>query len=241
GIVGDPQEVVADAEAPGLRGRELLQAARRRPVDVAAARRADVARDALRAPAVVVGRGDVREEVEAELVAQVQRRLHEACPVDDEGRLAVRLLDLDQPRNAAVVQLATPRISYAGGTTASIFSWSRTMPSINASGRGGQPGTWMSTATILSAPTRPPSRASSGRPRAPSPRPPARRRWAPSSARAAARTSGRDPADGLLPLERALPPDVDVRDHQDRDEEEELDEAEPGELVEDDRERIQED
>ena len=32
------------------------------------------------------------------------------------------------------------------------FSCSRTIPSISASGRGGQPGTWTSTATILSTP-----------------------------------------------------------------------------------------
>ena len=35
-----------------------------------------------------------------------------------------------------------------------IFSCSRMMPSTSASGRGGQPGTWMSTATILSTPCR---------------------------------------------------------------------------------------
>src|SRR5262249_36205895 len=152
GIVGDPQEVVAHAEALGLRLRQPLQAARRRTMEVAARRRAEVAGAALRAPAEVVGRRDVGQEVEAELVPQMQSRLGEARRIDHERRLAVRLLELDEPGNAAVVQLATPRISYAGGTPASTFSCSRTIPSIKASGRGGQPGTWMSTATILSTP-----------------------------------------------------------------------------------------
>jgi hypothetical protein len=69
GIVGDPQEVVADAEALRLRLGKLLQSARRRTVEVAARRRADVAGDALGAPTEVVRRRDVGEEVEPELVA----------------------------------------------------------------------------------------------------------------------------------------------------------------------------
>src|SRR5205807_1710197 len=92
-----------------------------------------------------------------------------------------------------------------------------------------------------SAPRRPPSRASSSRPPAPSRRPRSRRRPAPSSASATALIGGRDPAAALLPLERALPPHVHVRDDEDDDEEQELDESEPGEGVQDDRERIQED
>ena len=54
--------------------------------------------------------------------------------------------------DALVDYPATPRISYAGGMPALIRSCSRTMPSISASGRGGQPGTYMSTGMILSTP-----------------------------------------------------------------------------------------
>jgi hypothetical protein len=60
---------------------------------------------------VIVGRGDVREEVEAELVTQVARRFRQARRVDDERRLAVGLANLDEPGNAVVVQLATSRSS----------------------------------------------------------------------------------------------------------------------------------
>src|SRR6185437_8530840 len=65
-------------------------------------------------------------------------------------------------------------------------------------------------------------------------------------ARAVAPTAGRARPGGatsadLLPLERALAPDVDVRNQQDQQEEGELREAEPRELVQDDTERIQED
>jgi hypothetical protein len=59
---------------------------------------------------------------------------------------------LDEAGDTLVGQDATPRISYAGGTPALIFSCSRTIPSTSASGRGGQPGTWMSTGVILSTP-----------------------------------------------------------------------------------------
>src|SRR6185312_10297324 len=134
--------------------RQPLQPLRHRLAPVATARRPDVPGDGALAPAEAVGSCDVGEEVEAELVAQVARGLGQARGVDDERRLALRLADLDQPRHAVVVQDATPRSSYAGGTPAITFSCSRTMPSISASGRGGQPGTWMSTATILSTPWR---------------------------------------------------------------------------------------
>jgi len=50
--------------------------------------------------------------------------------------------------------VATGRRSYAGGTPARTASCRRMIPSISASGRGGQPGTWMSTGTILSTPWR---------------------------------------------------------------------------------------
>jgi hypothetical protein len=107
----DGKQVIADAEAPRLRRRQLLETGRRRAVQVAAARRADVPGDALAAPAQVVGRGDVREEVEPELVADVAGGLDEPRGVDDDRCLAVPLLDLDESRNAVEVQDATPRIS----------------------------------------------------------------------------------------------------------------------------------
>ena len=106
------------------------------------------------APAEVVDGRDVGQEVEALFVAEVRAGLDEASQVDDQRRLAVRLPALDEPGDSLEGQLATPRISYAGGTPALIFSWRRMMPSTSASGRGGQPGTWMSTATILSTPWR---------------------------------------------------------------------------------------
>src|SRR5262249_55599995 len=104
--------------------------------------------------AEVVDGGDVCEEAEALGVAQVRAGLDELRRVDHERRLAVRLTRLDEARDVLEGQLATPRISYAGGTPALIFSCSRTMPSTSASGLGGQPGTWISTATILSTPCR---------------------------------------------------------------------------------------
>src|SRR4029079_1282402 len=92
-----------------------------------------------------------------------------------------------------------------------------------------------------SAPTRPPSRASSGPRAAPDLR--LRPRTStPSSASAAARCSGRTRAAvSLAPLERSLPPDVDVGDEQDDQEDEELEEPEPRELVEDHGERVEKD
>ncbi len=95
----------------------------------------------MRAPAEVVGGRDVREEVEALLVAEVRARLDEPRGVDDERRLAVRLLRLDEAGHAVEAHEATLRSSYAGGTPAWTASWSRMIPSISCSGRGGQPGT----------------------------------------------------------------------------------------------------
>jgi hypothetical protein len=63
------EQVVADGEAARLRPRQPLEPLRRGLVQVAPAGRADVAGDAFAGPAEVVGGGDVREEVEAELVA----------------------------------------------------------------------------------------------------------------------------------------------------------------------------
>jgi hypothetical protein len=123
-------------------------------VEIAALGRTVVAGDSPGAPAQVVRGADVGEEVEALLVAEVLTSLDQAGRIDDQRRLAVRLLRLNQTRDAFKRQDATPRISYAGGTPAWIFSCSRTIPSRSASGRGGQPGTWMSTGTILSTPCR---------------------------------------------------------------------------------------
>src|SRR4029079_9729123 len=101
-------------------------------------------------PAEVVGRGDVGEEVEASLVAQVFRRLAQLRRLDDHSRLAPLLGHRREPRDVGEPHDAPPRIPYAGGTPARIFSCSRTMPSRSASGRGGQPGTCTSTGTTLS-------------------------------------------------------------------------------------------
>src|SRR5439155_4319809 len=107
-IVRKAKEVVVDAEALRLRLRELLQPGRGGPVEVAPGYRPDVAGDTLAAPAEVVRRGDVREKVEAELVAQVQCGLDEPCGNDNERRLAVGLLDLDGAGDAVQVHEATP-------------------------------------------------------------------------------------------------------------------------------------
>src|SRR4051794_8413442 len=68
------------------------------------------------APSPIVGRGGVGKEGEAALVADVVRGVDEPGGIDDDGRLAARLANLDQSRNGSVVQRhqeATPRTSYA--------------------------------------------------------------------------------------------------------------------------------
>ena len=150
----DGEQVVVDREPRRLGLRRPRVALRAQRVDVAPGRGAVVAGDRALAPAEVVDGRDVGQEVEALLVAQVRARLEEPSGVDDERGLAVRILALDEPRDSFERQLATPRISYAGGTPALIFSWRRTIPSSSASGLGGHPGTWMSTGTILSTPWR---------------------------------------------------------------------------------------
>ena len=80
-----PEQVVADREPLRLRLGQALVALRRQARSGRGRRRADVAGDAVRAPAEVVGGGDVGEEVEAELVTQVQRRVHQARRVDDDA------------------------------------------------------------------------------------------------------------------------------------------------------------
>jgi len=102
------QQVIADGEAARLRAWQPLEALRRRLVEVAPADGPDVAGYALAAPAEVIGRGDVGEEVEAELVAQMARGFGQARGIDDEGRLAFCFADLDQPGNAVEIQDATP-------------------------------------------------------------------------------------------------------------------------------------
>ena len=146
------EQVVVDGEPRRLRLGGASEALRAQRIDVAPRRGAVVAGDLALAPAEVVDGRDVGQEVEALLVAQVRTRLDDPGRIDDQRGLAVRVLALDEPGYTFERQEATPRISYAGGTPALIFSWSRTMPSSSASGLGGQPGTWMSTATILSTP-----------------------------------------------------------------------------------------
>ena len=103
--------MVVDGEARGLGLRRARQPLRAQSVEIAARARPVVAGDSPLAPAEVVGRGDVGEEVEALLVAQVRAGLEEPRCVDDEGRLAVGVAALDEARNPLERQLATPRIS----------------------------------------------------------------------------------------------------------------------------------
>ena len=160
--VAEREQVVVDREPLRLRLGDPPVALRcdrdpevRRRVQVAPGPGPVVAGDTPLAPAEVVRRCDVGEEVEPFDVAEVEACLPDPGGVDDERRLAVFVLRLDEPGDAFKrAQEATPRISYAGGTPALIFSCNRMMPSTSASGRGGQPGTWMSTATILSTPWR---------------------------------------------------------------------------------------
>jgi hypothetical protein len=154
-VVGDAEKVVRDREPLRLRVGDAREPLRARDVEVTPRSGSDVAGDSLLAPAEVVGRGDVAQEVEAVLVAERGACLDESRGIDDQRCLAACLARLDDAWHGRVhAHSATPRISYAGGTPPRIFSWSRTIPSMSASGRGGQPGTWMSTGTILSTPWR---------------------------------------------------------------------------------------
>jgi hypothetical protein len=115
----DLQQVVVDRESRRLRlwrARVALRAdgraGRRGLVQVTSVRGRVVARDAPLTPAEVVGRRDVREQRETLFVAEVRAGLDEPRRVDDERGLPVRLLALDQARDAFKrAQLATPRIS----------------------------------------------------------------------------------------------------------------------------------
>jgi hypothetical protein len=103
--------VVVDGEAGRLGLGRPGEPLRGGLVQVAAGVRAEVAGDPAVAPAEVIDRRDVGEEVEALLIAEVQAGLDEARRIDDERRLAVRVLALDQPGYPFEGQLATPRIS----------------------------------------------------------------------------------------------------------------------------------
>src|SRR5215211_5945408 len=115
----------------------------------------------------------------------------------------------------------------------------RRLPSSRSRSTRGR--TCRATSTSI-APTAAPSRASSSSAPARGRRAPARTRSA-RGASAAAPSSGRGRGGAAAspPLECPLPPNVDVRDAEDHQEEEELEEAEPPELVEDHCQRIQED
>jgi len=103
--------VVVDGEARGLGLRRARQSLRAQSVEIAARARPVVAGDSPLAPAEVVGRRDVGEEVEALLVTQVRAGLEEPRRIDDERRLAVGVAALDQTWDPLERQLATPRIS----------------------------------------------------------------------------------------------------------------------------------
>jgi hypothetical protein len=103
--------VVVHREALRLRIGRLREALRAGQVEVATAGRADVAGDAVPAPAEVVRRRDVGEEVEPLDVPEVRAGFDQAGRIDDERRLVVRLAGLDEAGNALVSQDATPRIS----------------------------------------------------------------------------------------------------------------------------------
>jgi len=103
--------VVVDREPRGLRLWRTRESLRAEGVEIPARVGPVVAGDPSLAPAQVVGRRDVGEEVEALLVAQVRAGLDEPGGIDDERRLAVGVLALDEPRDSFEGQLATPRIS----------------------------------------------------------------------------------------------------------------------------------
>ena len=103
--------MVADREALRLRLGERSEPLRGGEVEIASGGGADVAGDAAPAPAEVVGGGDVGEEREAVLVAEAGRRLDQPGRLDDDGRFAVGLANLDETGYSVPAQLATPRSS----------------------------------------------------------------------------------------------------------------------------------
>src|SRR5688572_19253042 len=108
----EPEQVVGDREAVRLRVGLRGEAPRAGLVDVAPAGIAPVAGHPRAVPAEVVGGAHVGEEVEACLVAEPERGLAQALALDDDGRLAVTLLLLDEPGNAVELRhWPAPRIS----------------------------------------------------------------------------------------------------------------------------------
>src|SRR5438477_516503 len=84
---------------------------------------------------------EVRVAVEAELVPGVLARLPDPPRLDRHGRHLGAVAVRDVPRHAMLLRhVATPTRSYAGGTPARCASCRRMIPSIRASGRGGQNG-----------------------------------------------------------------------------------------------------
>src|SRR5919205_1236685 len=108
------EQVVVDGEPLRFRCRQRLMSLSPRPVQIAALRGADVARDAGARPTEVVGRRDVDEHVEA-FGAKMCARLDEASGVDDERCLPERVALRDEPRGLPEPHLATRSISYAWG------------------------------------------------------------------------------------------------------------------------------
>jgi hypothetical protein len=103
--------VVVDGETRGLclGGARIALGARR--VEIPPGPGAVVAGDVPLAPPEVVDRRDVGQEVEALFVAKVDAGIDDPRRVDDERRLAERILALDEARDAFEGQLATPRTS----------------------------------------------------------------------------------------------------------------------------------
>src|SRR5439155_13040262 len=94
-------------EALRLQLGQRLQALSRREVEVAPARGRDVAGDALAAPMEVVGRDEVDEHAEAELVARLLAGLADARRLDRDGRFTERFLLVDEAGQVAVLHVAT--------------------------------------------------------------------------------------------------------------------------------------
>src|SRR5262249_37609302 len=137
-----PEQVIADGEPLRLVVGQHLESLGHRMHEVASARGPDVAGDALAAPAEIVGRDEGDAHVEAELVARVLARLADPPGLDRHRRHLGAVAARDVPGHAAPLgHVATPTRSYAGGTPAWCASCKRMIPSINASGRGGQKGT----------------------------------------------------------------------------------------------------
>ena len=87
----------------------------------------------------------------APVPADLRDRVLEALPQPGQDRLErVRRLEVELGGLGHLA--ASSRTSLERGSPFMIFSWSLMIPSISISGRGGQPGTYMSTGTIWSTP-----------------------------------------------------------------------------------------